>query len=59
MSEIGLDDLCRESVSAKRGDPNDFPGSCIRLKGHPGKCQKITNGMTEDEAAAITMQDLP
>lgn len=55
--EIEPADLCREPVDAKRGDPNDFPGSCIRLKNHRGRCQKITNGMSEAEALAITMQD--
>lgn len=58
LEDIKLEDLCLQSVMAKKNDPNDFPGSCIRLKNHKGKCQKITNGMTEKEALAITIQDL-
>lgn len=58
VDDIKVDDLCREPVAAKRGDPNDFMGSCIRIKGHPGRHQKINNGMTDDEVRAITEQDL-
>lgn len=58
IEEISLTDLCLQSVSARKNDPNDFPGSCVRIKNHKSKCQKICNGMTESEARAITEQDL-
>lgn len=58
FEELTLSDLCLKLVSAKKNDKNDFPGSCIRIKDHNGKCQKINNGMTESEARAITERDL-
>lgn len=58
FEEIRLSDLCLQPVAAAKNDGNDFPGSCIRIKNHNGKCQKIKNGMTANEARAITEQDL-
>lgn len=47
MSEEDRPDLCRLPMPAT--NDNDFPGSCVRRKGHSGRCKKISNGMTEAE----------
>lgn len=57
IEDVKLEHLCREPIAANKNDPNDFPGSCVRLKGHDGKCQKIKNGMNEAKAMHITAQD--
>jgi hypothetical protein len=57
LQDVTLADLCRQLVMARRNDPNDFMGLCVRLKNHQGRCQKICNGMTAAEAEAITAQD--
>lgn len=46
-----LADLCFKQVGRKSWPPI---GTCIRPRGHDGRCKPIENGMTQAEALAIS-----